>query len=89
MPDEKIQYSCPATIAIDLLQGKWRMQILCAMQNGPVRLGQRCVLIPLASKKVLAENLRNLESSGLIVRTGLSSHVLRLWGAADNRVGCL
>jgi hypothetical protein len=23
MPDEKVQYSCPATFAMDLLQGKW------------------------------------------------------------------
>ena len=78
MPDEKVQYSCPATIAMDLMQGKWRIQILSVMQNGPIRFGQLGRLIPLASKKVLTENLRKLESSGLIVRTDLSSHVLRV-----------
>jgi DNA-binding HxlR family transcriptional regulator len=78
MHDKKIQDSCPATIAMNILQGKWRIQILCVMQNGPIRLGQLGRLIPSASKKVLAENLRKLESSGLIVRTDLSSHVLRV-----------
>jgi DNA-binding HxlR family transcriptional regulator len=78
MRNGKSQYSCFATLAIDLLQGKWRIQILCVMQTGPIRLGQLGRLIPSASKKVLAENLRKLESSGLIVRTDLSSHVLRV-----------
>jgi DNA-binding HxlR family transcriptional regulator len=49
MPDEKVQYSCPATIAMDLMQGKWRIQILSVMQNGPIRFGQLGRLIPLAS----------------------------------------
>jgi DNA-binding HxlR family transcriptional regulator len=55
------------------------------MRNGPIRLGQLGRLIPSASKKVLAENLRKLKSSGLIVRTDLSSHVLRVEYALAER----
>jgi DNA-binding HxlR family transcriptional regulator len=45
------------------------------MREGPVRLGQLGRRIPAASKKVLTENLRNLESAGLIVRTDMSRQV--------------
>lgn len=45
-----------------LLQGKWRVEILCAMRSGPVRVGQLSRLIPRASKKMLAHNLRRLEA---------------------------
>lgn len=51
------------------------MQILCIMRTGPVRLGQLTRLIPSASKKVLTENLRKMESAGLVVRTDLSGPV--------------
>ncbi|WP_353067622.1 winged helix-turn-helix transcriptional regulator [Tunturiibacter psychrotolerans] len=45
------------------------------MRDGPVRLGQLGRRIPTASKKVLTENLRNLESAGLVVRTDKSRQV--------------
>ena len=32
------------------------------MKNGPVRLGQLTRIIPAASKKVLTENLREMEA---------------------------
>jgi DNA-binding HxlR family transcriptional regulator len=44
------------------------------MRSGPVRLGQLGRVIPLASRKALTENLRKLESSGLI-SSGRIRHV--------------
>ena len=78
MRDKSVDYSCAADIAICLLQGKWRIQILCVMRGGPTRLGQLARLIPSASRKVLTENLRKLHSAGLIVRNDLSSHILHV-----------
>ena len=78
MRDEHPEYSCAAALAIDILQGKWRIQILCVMREGPVRLGQLRRLIPSASKKVLTENLRKLESVGLVTRTDLSDQIRRV-----------
>jgi DNA-binding HxlR family transcriptional regulator len=78
MRDEHTEYSCTAALAIDILQGKWRIQILCVMREGPVRLGQLRRLIPSASKKVLTENLRKLESVGLVIRTDLSGQIRRV-----------
>jgi len=68
-----------ASLACDiLLQGKWRVQILCAMRIGPVRLGQLMRLIPNGSRKMLVQNLRNLESAGIVVRRDLSEVLLHV-----------
>jgi DNA-binding HxlR family transcriptional regulator len=45
------------------------------MRNGPVRLGRLGRTIPSASRKVLTENLRKLESAGLISRTDLGGQI--------------
>ncbi len=73
---EELRAYCPnSALAIDLLQGKWKLQILCVMRSGPVRLGQLGRVIPDASKKVLTENLRKLETAGLVVRRDLGGQV--------------
>lgn len=61
-------YCRSCTETVHLIQGKWKMHILCAIRNGPVRLGRLTRQLPTASKKVLTENLRELEHAGLIVR---------------------
>jgi DNA-binding HxlR family transcriptional regulator len=64
---------CAASKAVALLQGKWRVHILCAMRDGPVRLGQLSRLLPEASKKVLMTELKQLVASGLVERRDLSN----------------
>src|SRR5271154_5734980 len=61
-----------------VLRGKWTVQILCALLDGPVRLSQLTRLIPAASKKALTANLRTFENLHLIVRQDLSSSVLHV-----------
>jgi len=61
-----------------LLQGKWRVQILCAMRSGPIRIGQLARLIPGTSKKILAQHLRKLEADGIVSRKDLSDIVLHV-----------
>lgn len=61
-----------------LLRGKWRLQILFALRHGRVRLGQLKRLIPGASKKVLAHNLRMLEADGIVIRRDMSDVVLHI-----------
>jgi DNA-binding HxlR family transcriptional regulator len=73
--DESEKYCLLASHAVDILQGKWKIQILCFMRWGPVRLGQLGRIMPSASKKVLTENLRELESHGLIVRREFSGAI--------------
>src|SRR5665213_187634 len=61
-----------------LFQGKWKIQILCVMRSGPIRLGQLARMIPRASKKVLTQNLRDLEATGIVTRRDLSDVVLHV-----------
>lgn len=63
------------TDTVHLIQGKWKMHILCAIRVKPVRLGQLSRNLPMVSKKVLTENLRGLEDAGLIVRRDLGGAV--------------
>ena len=72
-------YLRDTTLAVNvLLEGKWRVQILCVIRFGPVRLGQLARLIPGASKKTLTKHLRQLETDGIIVRRDLSDRVLHI-----------
>ncbi len=48
------------------------------MRSGPIRLGQLGRTIPRASKKVLTQNLRDLEAAGIVVRTDFSDVVLHI-----------
>lgn len=61
--------------AISLIQGKWKIGILCRLQEGPARLGDLRRLFPQASKKMLTQHLRQMEQDRLIVRTDLSGKV--------------
>jgi DNA-binding HxlR family transcriptional regulator len=61
--------------AIELVQGKWKIGILCRLQEGPARLGDLRRLFPAASKKMLTQHLRQMERDGLIVRSDLSGRV--------------
>jgi DNA-binding HxlR family transcriptional regulator len=63
---------------VALLQRKWTLHILWAMQTGPVRLSTLKRLWPAASKKALRAGLRDLEQAKLIVRHDLSTSVLHV-----------
>jgi|SRR6185437_6372465 len=69
---------CPAQIALNLIHGKWKTRILSRLQYGPARLGELRRLLPQASKKMLAQHLREMERDGLVVRKNLSGRVLHV-----------
>ena len=60
---------------VALVQGKWKIGILCRLQQGPARFGDLRRLFPQTSKKMLTQHLRQMEQDGLIVRTDLSAQV--------------
>ena len=62
-------------LALNLLRGKWKVEILLLMANGPVRLGQLRRLIPHATKKMLVQRLHEMEKEGIISRTDLSGTI--------------
>jgi len=73
-----ISYTKKISTVAALLQGKWTVEILCAMREGPVRLSVLKRQIPLASKKALTARLRSLEAARMILRRDLSTSVLHV-----------
>jgi DNA-binding HxlR family transcriptional regulator len=71
-------YTGRVSRVVELLQGKWTVQILCAMRTHPVRLSGLKRAIPSASKKALTASLRSLEAARVVVRRDLSSSVLHV-----------
>ena len=61
-----------------LLEGKWTIQILCALRDRPMRLSGFRRAIPAASKKALTASLRRLEAEGFVVRRDMSGAILRV-----------
>lgn len=59
---------CGMSIAIDVVGGKWKMHLMWVLAEGPVRFGQIRRKLDGVSEKVLAENLRQLEASGVVHR---------------------
>jgi len=63
---EKTQ--CPVTATIQLIGGRWKTIILYTLTAGTKRFGEIAVRIPSISRKVLTEQLKELEADGLILR---------------------
>lgn len=72
---ERARIVSSAQSALYLIRGKWKIAILVQMMDRPVRLGELRRLIPCASKKVLVQQLHELERDGIIVRTDLGLRV--------------
>jgi DNA-binding HxlR family transcriptional regulator len=71
-------YIRTVSLVTAILQGKWKIQILCALRSEPVRLSRLTRLIPSASKKALRAGLRDLEIAEIIVRRDMSHAVLHV-----------
>ena len=59
---------CGMSVAIDAVGGKWKLHLMWVLGAGPRRFGQIRRLLDGVSEKVLAENLRQLEASGIVHR---------------------
>lgn len=59
---------CPVTATLQLIGGRWKTVILYTLTAGTKRFGEIAVRIPDISRKVLTEQLKELEADGLILR---------------------
>jgi DNA-binding HxlR family transcriptional regulator len=59
---------CAVNITINMLTGKWKPVILQHLARGEVRFVTLWRTLPRVSKKVLIEQLRQLEADGLVAR---------------------
>ena len=64
----KDHYGCPVQASINVLSGKWKVQILWHLSFGPRRFAQLHKKLPKISEKVLTEQLRQLQSDGVLAR---------------------
>ncbi|MBM7620088.1 DNA-binding HxlR family transcriptional regulator [Bacillus tianshenii] len=64
---------CPVDYVVDLISGKWKVLIIWNLKFGKKRFGQLQRILTGISKKVLSQHLKELENSGLIIRTVIPS----------------
>lgn len=68
MEKELEDADCPVTATIALFGGRWKLPILYILSKNTRRFGEIQVRLPSISKKVLTNQLRELEADGLISR---------------------
>ena len=62
-------FDCPVRATADAIDGKWKPMIIHSLKSGALRFGQLLREIPEASRKVLTEQLRELQREHLISRS--------------------
>lgn len=60
--------SCPVAAAVGAFSGKWKPIILHLLAQDELHFANICRALPKASKKVLTEQLREMENDGIVVR---------------------
>lgn len=60
--------NCGFAAAIKVIEGKWKVDILCELGTASRRFGRLRQAIPGISEKMLAQQLRELEADGLVDR---------------------
>ncbi|UWD44988.1 helix-turn-helix transcriptional regulator [Clostridioides difficile] len=61
-------YSCPIEATLALIGGKYKTLILWHLKDTILRFNELKKLIPKVTPKMLTQQLRELESDGLIIR---------------------
>ncbi|WP_342380123.1 helix-turn-helix transcriptional regulator [Myxococcus stipitatus] len=62
---------CGLHAALSVIGGKWKSPILCELHRGPTRFAELKRRVSGISEKVLFEQLRELEATGVVHRTVL------------------
>jgi DNA-binding HxlR family transcriptional regulator len=65
----KDHHGCPVQATINVLAGKWKVQILWFLSFKPLRFAELRRKLKSTSEKVLADQLRQLERDGVILRS--------------------
>ncbi|MBA4224290.1 helix-turn-helix domain-containing protein [Bosea sp. (in: a-proteobacteria)] len=60
---------CPVEATLDLIDGKWKGVIIYHLLSGTLRFNEIRRKLPSATQRMLTRQLRELEESGLVLRT--------------------
>lgn len=63
------EVNCPVAGTLEYIGGRWKTVILYYLEAGDRRFGELSARIPPISRKVLTQQLRELEDDGLVART--------------------
>lgn len=63
-----IQYECSMELTLDLIGGKWKALILWHLGESTLRFSELKKTLPKITQKMLTQQLRELEASGLVNR---------------------
>lgn len=61
--------ACDLTYAVCKVEGRWKLLILCKLENGKLRFSELRKIITGITERMLTLKLRELEKEGLITRT--------------------
>lgn len=62
------KYNCALEVTMDVIGGKWKPYILCYLREGVQRPSDLQRKIPDASRRVLNQQLNELEAKGIIAK---------------------
>lgn len=60
--------ACTLVHTMNIIGNKWKPIIIYLLSSGPLRFGMLNALMPSISKKVLTNQLKEMESDGLLLR---------------------
>lgn len=63
------EYTCAIDLVIDIIGGKWKVLLLWNLNEGTKRFNELQRSVPGIARKMLAQQLRELEEHGLVERT--------------------
>lgn len=82
--------ACSLVHTMNIIGNKWKPIILYLLSNGSLRFGMLNALIPTISKKVLTNQLKELESDGLLLRESFAEIPPRVeYSLTDKSIGLL
>ncbi len=70
--EQFLSAQCHMTRAMALLGTKWKPIIIYGIAEKTIRFGQLAAHMPLISRKVLTEQLKELEKDGILIRESFS-----------------
>ncbi|WP_276356095.1 winged helix-turn-helix transcriptional regulator [Cohnella caldifontis] len=60
---------CPVEITVELIEGKWKTELLRHLLGGTKRFNELRRLMPEVTQRVMTNQLREMERDGLVERT--------------------
>ncbi len=74
----KTEYTCSLILTSDIIGGKWKLRILWHILHGDNRFSLLQKAIPDITHKMLITQLKELETSGILIRTDFNELPLRV-----------